>query len=321
MQSYLFRLVILLVFFLSGPGASWAKDPTQEILQSLTQKMGGIKTLKAQVKGEITLPAGKTTVSGSFALKEITRFNIQLLLITPQPTTTQPSNNPSSSPPQDPSSSPPPAQESSASPSPPPLALPSELSLSAVMDGKTFWIAIPAMSLYMKIDLEQAAKAIGVSLESLKGKQQPMTMVNPFLGGEISTLTFVRKEKVLGEPAFLFKASPNPQYLKSKLPPGQSKTMTPIVKEVRIWIGARDGVLRKQIVTDSAGKQLFQLEIRNVQVNTPIEEKEFSFVPPEEAKVQDFTAEVEAFLKGIMQGETSPKKEATPGSKSAPKAP
>lgn len=161
-----------------------------------------------------------------------------------------------------------------------------------IMDGKTktVWMYASQQNTAMKIEMDRLMTQYGVSWDQLQAVQ--INPENPFSGLKKGSVVFIGKDRVNGEPTYMFRGiidSDKPKLFQSEGGSSQFTKMT-------LWLSTNDGMLRKLIARGDNPADELSIYVKNVQVNPIIREEEFLFSPPKEAQVLDMTSMMEQIM-------------------------
>jgi outer membrane lipoprotein-sorting protein len=141
----------------------------------------------------------------------------------------------------------------------------------SVGDGKVMWTYMPNLKTAQRMDLDRINEATG----------QPGKIAPPsFYGIAIANVGYLGCEALAGEAVHVFEgAAPSLPAAISQLQPAR----------IKVWIGAQDGVVRRQLGFDAQGKEVSSETRTGVQVDLPLPDSLFVFTPPEGIQVMDMT--------------------------------
>jgi outer membrane lipoprotein-sorting protein len=145
-----------------------------------------------------------------------------------------------------------------------------------ISDGKTAWMYQPMMKMLAKVDLEKVA----AETQDDSAGQKSMDISSPLEGLKEESISYVRTEDVNDEKFHIFRGCPRAAQVQ-QMPFGLS--------QMEIWIGAKNGLLRKMLMLNEKGKEMMSQSYSNIQTNVKIDDSRFKFTPPEGAQVMDMT--------------------------------
>lgn len=139
-----------------------------------------------------------------------------------------------------------------------------QLSQLLVSDGKQEWQFYP----------ELASVYRGESTPEAPGPHRPF---NEVLKGTLRFIAEIGKDP---EARYRFEGTPLPAIVEGSPVP---------IQLLRIDVGKSDGLVRGMYLVDEKGEVILSQEYRDVEVNVPIAEQEFTFVPPAGVAVVEMT--------------------------------
>jgi len=143
---------------------------------------------------------------------------------------------------------------------------PKELTQLTVSDGKTLCIYVPENNVAYLYNLAKMSEEEKKALISQSDLFHPLRDMDP---QSISLQGLSRTE---GERAYLFEGKP------TVLMRSQNKQA---FNKMKIWVGQRDGLLRKVVIYDDKGRETLVQDYRNIKTNVFLSDTEFTFTPPE----------------------------------------
>ena len=155
-----------------------------------------------------------------------------------------------------------------------------------ISNGKIIWVYQPLMNVVNKTDLEQMAAALGKKPEDCQSGNIARPL-NGFDPGSISYLGIKKSDEI---DTYMFEGSASSQ--------GMQKTSL-IQGKMLVWIGVKDGLLRKLVVIDWTGKETMSQVYKNVKLNIDIDDSLFEFIPPEGVKITDVTRSTIDMMKAM----------------------
>lgn len=133
-----------------------------------------------------------------------------------------------------------------------------------ISNGKIKWNYIPIGNLALKYDLE----ALDEDAQQ-KGWGSAADL-------DEASLEYVGQEQLDGEKVYVLEGIPS-DLLKQKNPEQPGK--------VRVFIGVKDGIIRKMITYNVHGEEIASQIYRNIQQDLSISNKDFEFIPPAGTKI------------------------------------
>jgi len=165
-----------------------------------------------------------------------------------------------------------------------------------ISDGRTQWIYQSQMKMVMKLDLKRLEEAgVGEYQKEKAGKD----ITKPFMGIDRESIRYLGKESLDGREVYVFEGKPKGSFRGLKM--GEGGVSPPA--RVRVWVGAKDGLLYKEVFYNDKGTEMMSVEFEEVHVNVPIGDEEFSFTPPEGTQVVDMTEGTLNILKALKGAE------------------
>lgn len=135
-----------------------------------------------------------------------------------------------------------------------------------VNDGKVEWQHYPEAGVVYRL----------TDLPPTPGPHRPFAEAQP------GTVRFVEKGGSKPEPVLRFEAQPLPSSVEGSPVP---------IEKIRIDVGEKDGLTREMVLLDAQGNAVLTQRFSNIELNAPMEDKDFTFTPPEGVAVVDMPAQ------------------------------
>jgi outer membrane lipoprotein-sorting protein len=157
---------------------------------------------------------------------------------------------------------------------------------TAISDGKTSWVLIPAMNVAAKVDVTKVKAALEEL--GLPAKQPQHNIARPFALMKAGTVRLVGGEKAGDIDCWVFEGTAEA--------PGAPAAL----KRMRVLVAKKDGLARRVNYIDAAGKPMMELRYDKVEVNPEVGADFFQYKPPEKVTVMDKTEQTILMLKSMI---------------------
>ncbi|MCM8779081.1 MAG: outer membrane lipoprotein carrier protein LolA [Candidatus Omnitrophica bacterium] len=151
-----------------------------------------------------------------------------------------------------------------------------------VSDGKTMWQYLPFLKVASRVDLADLKKEFGDAYFAYAKED----ISRPLKEAKEGSIKYLGKEKFGDKECFVLEAEPKRDYPRD----------VPFSR-FKVWIDADSGLERKVVFYNDEGKELLIRSYENVFINTPLEDREFEFSPPEGTEIIEMTEETKAYIK------------------------
>ncbi|MCD6309815.1 MAG: hypothetical protein J7M18_03815 [Candidatus Eremiobacteraeota bacterium] len=153
------------------------------------------------------------------------------------------------------------------------------------LDKNEYWIYIPEQKLVQKADLSKLNK---IQIDHLKNATDPIYMMKMVFTR--LKMKYSRDEKLNGKTMRVF-ITYNPWV--TRIMPNVEG-----IKYEEYWINPKDGLVYKYRVFDDLDREVMVNETKSVQINKSIDDKLFTFKPPEGVEVVDISEQLKANIPG-----------------------
>jgi outer membrane lipoprotein-sorting protein len=163
---------------------------------------------------------------------------------------------------------------------------------TVISDGQTLWTLVPAMNLIARIDvprLRAELKKLGLPDQTAQHNiAAPLALIEP------GTARLQRAtQKINGQECWVFEG----KTASGAAPQGIAKKP----RAVRIAVSTADGLARRIECLDHSGRAFFTVDYQSVQVNPELDPELFSYEPPKDAAVADYTEKTIHILKTLLR--------------------
>jgi outer membrane lipoprotein-sorting protein len=151
-----------------------------------------------------------------------------------------------------------------------------------VCDGQTLWSYYPREKVAYKIDLAALKEKYG---EANLLRRGIILSADPFQGADEEHAHFLEETKLDGVACYVF-----------QVPLTTSGAKLLAAQSARLWIGVKDGLLRRQETFSKDGGNLDRINLRVISTDADAPEGAFQLKLPPDCRVEDVTASVEPLL-------------------------
>jgi len=161
-----------------------------------------------------------------------------------------------------------------------------------ISDGKVTWAIMPGLDTVTRIDLQKLSRFLRSA--GLPTQEPAHNIARPLGVLQPRSAELKRRAKIGNTPCWVFEG--NPRATRSR--PGNAPRD---VARLAVYVGVRDGLARRIVFLDAAGRPTMRITYRNINTNPDLSPADFHYTPPKGVTILDQTDRVISVMKSALQ--------------------